>query len=278
MNNVNETFKEITKETLNKGEEYTNKRRGVTRLQIPNFTFEHDMLSGFPALGLKKLPFKTVLHELIWFLNGSGDTTYLKENKVKIWDGDEKNWFDKTGEENHVGRNYGVQWRDYNGKVDQIKYLIKSMKKDIMGSRLIVSAWNPAELDKTALPPCHTFFQIIGIPNKGFELHWHQRSVDLFLGLPFNIASYAALGLILEKATGHKFLKLVGDLKCVHLYDNQFDAANELLNKDTNFDKVELKVNKVSEDLKNLNINDFELLNYKSHKAIKVDMIAPKSI
>ena len=155
------------------------------------------------------------------------------------------------------------------------------MVEDIMSSRLKVEAWNPLELDDTALPPCHTGFQVIGVPldngEFGFELHWNQRSVDLFLGLPFNIASYGVLAKILENITGYKALAIQGDLKCVHLYDNSIVAARSLVNKFEDFDEVELEI---SSDLwgEDLDPKNFKLIGYESNEAVKVDMIAPVSI
>jgi thymidylate synthase len=153
------------------------------------------------------------------------------------------------------------------------------MKDDIMGTRMIVNAWNASEVTLTALPPCHTFFQIIGIPGKGFELHWHQRSVDLFLGLPFNIASYATLGSYLEVITGHKFLALQGDLKAVHFYDNQFAAAKEIVTRSvSDLNKCSLQIKTNTENFEDVNISDFELIGYNSHEAMNVKMLAPLKI
>jgi thymidylate synthase len=279
--NINRNYKNILEEVLANGAIYNNERRNVERLQIPSYTFRHDFEDGFPALGLKKLPFKTVVAELCWFLRGENTLEFLHKHNCHIWDADAKNWENKTGEKNSVGQNYSKQWRDYGGKVDQIDILIDGMIKDIMSSRLKVEAWNPLELDDTALPPCHTGFQIIGVPLStgefGFELHWNQRSVDLFLGLPFNIASYGILAKILENITGYKALAIQGDLKCVHLYDNSVIAAQSLIFKEDSFAAVELEIasDLWGEDLDPIN---FRLIGYESHEAVKVEMIAPKSI
>lgn len=213
-----------------------------------------------------------------------------------------------------VGQNYSVQYRKYNGHVDQIFKLIMDMKKDIMGSRLIVEAWNPSELDDTALPPCHKGYQIVGVPFSreerqeifgevvefmsddhltkkgvpkfGFMLVWDQRSVDTFLGLPFNIASYAVLSHIFEKITKHKALSIIGSLKCVHFYDNQLESARELLTRDTDIHEnctLEIlgdwgEINTVK-DLNyifdNMKISDFKLNGYTSHESMSVKMLAP---
>jgi thymidylate synthase len=279
--NINRNYKNILEDVLANGATYKNDRRNVERLQIPSYTFRHEFEDGFPAIGLKKLPFKTVVTELCWFLRGDNTLDFLHEHNCHIWDADAKNWEIKTGEKNSVGQNYSKQWRDYGGKIDQIDILIEGMIKDIMSSRLKVEAWNPLELDDTALPPCHTGFQIIGVPldngDFGFELHWNQRSVDLFLGLPFNIASYGILARILENITGYKALAIQGDLKCVHLYDNSVIAASTLIFKEDSFPEVKLEI---ASDLwgEDLDPSNFKLIGYESHEAVKVEMIAPISI
>ena len=294
MAKIDIEFSKILKTVLTQGIEYNNDRRNVKRLQIPSYTFRHEFSDGFPALTLKKLAFKSVITELIWFLKGDNNIKFLNENHCKIWNKDAYNWHVKNEEtplhedifndlgQGSVGQNYSVQWRNFGGKVDQISNLIRDMKADIMGSRLIVQAWNPLELDKTALPPCHSQFQIIGVPlgdgNFGFELHWYQRSNDVFLGNPYNIASYATLALILEKITGYKALAIQADMKCVHLYENQIEAAKEIITRDClKFEKCELEI-KDFENFENLLPGDFKLVNYDSFQAIKVEMVAPTSI
>ena len=286
---------------LENGKEYENKRRGVKRLQISDYTIKHNANEGFPALTLKKLNFKNVITELIWFLRGDNDIAYLKKNGANFWDKDAYNWhvkhnsnplsFKEFKKQGHgsTGANYSIQWRDYNLKgIDQIKTLIDGMRKDIMGSRLIVNAWNPAQLHLTALPPCHTGFQIIGEPlsngEYGFKLKWFQRSVDSFLGYPFNIASYFALGLILSKMTGYEFLGVIGSLSCVHFYDNQYKEATDFINKDWNkHPNCELKINydlagRGVDVFDELEPEHFELIGYESDEFVPVEMIAPKQI
>lgn len=197
MAKIDLEFQKICKKVLSDGREYENKNRGVKRLQIPSYTLRHSFDDGFPAITNKKLYWKGVVGELIWLIRGDNDIRYLNENNISIWNKDAYNWYVKGGGrlpfetfdaigEGSVGRNYSKQWRDYNGEVDQIYELINGMKEDIMSSRLKVSAWNPAELDKTSLPACHSELQVIGVPldngEFGFELHWNQRSVDTFLG------------------------------------------------------------------------------------------------
>ena len=298
MAEIDKEFKDIIIEVINYGTEYNNERRGVKRLQIPSHTFRHSFNHGFPALSLKKLAWKSVVGELIWFLRGDNDIKFLNQNGNKTWNKDAYNYHIKNTENpltelefnyngvGSVGQNYSAQWRNYGGKIDQIENLIKDMKADIMGSRLIVEAWNPLELDKTALPACHTQFQIIGVPLEdgkfGFELHWYQRSVDLFLGLPFNISSYALLAKILERITGYKALAIQADLKCVHLYENQIAEAKLLLDKSiTAHQNCEVEIESYIDhiyDIDLMGVKDFNLVGYTSFDAIKVEMIAPKSI
>lgn len=301
MANIDNEFAALCSKILKEGKEYENKNRGVKRLQIPSYTFRHDFKDGFPAITNKKLYWKGIVGELIWFLRGDNDVKFLNDNKITIWNKDAYNWHKKTADPvlseeefyklgyGSVGQNYSVQWRNFGGKTDQIKDLFNEMKKDIMSSRLKVNAWNPCEVDMTALPPCHSEFQIIGVPLEdgtfGFELHWNQRSVDTFLGLPFNIASYGLLAKIIENMTGFKALAIEGTLKCVHFYDNQYEAVKQLLerNPDTHPNcEVEISNDNmpVTDDidalLKARSIKDFKLIGYTSDDEIKVEMLAPK--
>lgn len=308
MSKIDHTFQDLCQLILTEGVEYENKNRGVKRLQIPSFTLRHEFKDGFPAITNKKLYWQGITGELIWFLRGDNNVEYLNKNGIKIWNEDAYNWhkkhsnnilsfedFQKLGV-GSVGKNYSVQWRNFNGNTDQIQLLIDGMKKDIMSSRLKVNAWNPSELDQTALPPCHSEFQIIGVPLKngtfGFELHWNQRSVDTFLGLPFNIASYGLLAKILEEMTGFKALAIEGTLKCVHFYDNQYEAARKLIERNPDnhancdieiADEFKLDCEGFARKLISLDvllnqtsINMFKLKNYFSDDAIKVKMLAPK--
>lgn len=312
MAKIDKTFHELCELIFATGKEYENKNRGVKRLQIPSFTFRHNLEEdGFPALTNKKLFFRGIVGELIWFLRGDTDVKFLNENGIDIWNKDAYNYykkfyhrpedgpvltfeeFNKRGE-GSVGQNYSAQWRRFNNEIDQIAELIKGMRSDIMSSRLKVNAWNPSELDLTALPPCHSEFQVIGVPldngEFGFELHWNQRSVDVFLGLPFNIASYAVLAKILEFITGYKALAIEGTLKCVHFYDNQYLAAKELLKRDVNMHPnceisinsrltgVDFNDNELDKLFQEMQVKDFKLIGYESDDAIKVDMLAPKEL
>jgi len=319
MSKIDNSFQELYATIFTHGEEYNNKNRGVKRLQIPSYTLKHSLFNdGFPATSLRRLYWRGMVGELIWFLRGDNDIAYLNENKITFWNKDAYNWYCKECKENgetamsfdefeaigkgSVGQNYSVQWRNFNGKTDQIKALIEGMKKDIMSSRLKVNAWNPSELDDTALPPCHSEVQVIGRPLNlntdgaefGFELHWNQRSVDVLLGLSLNVASYALLGSILELMTGFPCMGVEGTLKCVHFYDNQYDAAKKLLgisylkhgecflNKTKLENSEWLSIWKETGDLDKafaaMKIEDFELIDYTYEKSEKVEMLAPKSL
>ena len=306
MAHIDLEFQHLCRVILNYGKEYENKNRGVKRKQIPSYTFRHELDNGFPAITNKKLYWKGIVGELIWFLRGDNNVKYLNENGIKIWNKDAYNWHLKNAKElditpmteeafneqgiGTVGQNYSIQWRNFNGNTDQILNLINDMKKDIMSSRLKVNAWNPSEVDMTALPPCHSEFQIIGVPYAGgfgFELHWNQRSVDVFLGLPFNIASYGLLAIILQEMTGYKALAIEGTLKCVHFYDNQYDAALQLLQRSPNTHPncyLEIKTEfwpregSIDDFFQSLKISDFRLSGYSSDEGIKVEMLAPKEL
>lgn len=333
MAQIDLEFQKLCREIFDKGREYNNKNRGVKRLQIPSYTFRHDLTQGFPAITNKQLYWKGIVGELLWFLRGDNNIEFLRANGIRIWDEDAYNWHKKNGgtltfeqfsevARGSVGQNYSVQWRNFNGNTDQIEDLITGMKKDIMSSRLKVNAWNPSELNKTALPPCHSEFQVIGVPltreemiryaivklkinvdtrtateelikmgapEFGFELHWNQRSVDTFLGLPFNIASYGLLAHILELITGFPALAIEGTLKCVHFYDNQYEAAKELLSRDPNtHGNCDLEIAKVPDSIlydddidgviEYFTTRDFVLRDYTSDEKIKVAMLAPKGL
>lgn len=311
MATIDQTFHDLCSRIFAEGREYENKNRGVKRLQIPSFTLRHSFEDGFPAITNKRLYWKGIVGELLWFLRGDNDVRWLNDNGIKIWNKDAYNWYLKEMKKGNsayiadfeefekmgfglVGQNYSVQWRNFNGKTDQILDLVNMMSKDIMSSRLKVNAWNPSEIFETALPPCHSEFQVIGVPLEdgtfGFELHWNQRSVDVFLGLPFNIASYGLLAKILEFITGYKALGIEGTLKCVHFYDNQYEAAKELLSRDPNtHPNCEVEINHTDISLisnrplldlilEAWKIEDFKLIGYTYDKPIKVEMLAPKEI
>lgn len=354
MASVDVSYHALLHEILEKGYTYEDpNRKGVNRVEILSHTFKHEFKDGFPAISTKKLHYKNVVTELLWFLRGDTNIKYLVDNGCNIWNKDAYNYYKKfrisvgckyydydkwleyvkKGSKiseyifGDLGSVYGKQWRNFNG-VDQIQNLIKGLKEKPLGTEHIVNSWNASDISNMALPPCHYGFQIIirpltfwervdlmykpgaistsgdlelvleeldesNISNYGFELHFQMRSVDTFLGLPYNIASYATLALIIEKLTGYKALGIQGDLKKVHLYDNSLDAVKEQLNRDVNqYSKCEMTFHGEEGTTmfdhykdpfrKDIDLNrlfntfrpsTFRLYNYESYPAINVEML-----
>ena len=219
---------------------------------------------GFPLLTTKKLHLKSILYELLWFLKGETNIRYLKENGVTIWD----EWADAEG---NLGRVYGAQWCDWrtsDGRsINQIDNVIAQIKKNPESRRHIVTAWNPGEVDKMALPPCHALFQFF-VQDGELSCQLYQRSADLFLGVPFNIASYALLTMMVAQVCGLKpgdFVHTFGDL---HLYSNHLDQAREQLSRAPR-PLPQMKINPAIRDIHQFEFKDFELVNYNPHPAIK---------
>jgi thymidylate synthase len=219
---------------------------------------------GFPLLTTKKLHIKSIIYELLWFLRGETNVRYLNEHGVTIWD----EWADENGE---LGRVYGAQWRDWRGadgtRVDQIDSLIAQIKSNPQSRRLIVSAWNPAEIEKMALPPCHLLFQFY-VQDGELSCQLYQRSCDLFLGVPFNIASYSLLTMMMAQVVDLKpgdFVHTFGDL---HLYKNHLDQAREQLSREFR-PLPRLKVNPAIKNIHDFKFEDFELVGYQPHPSIK---------
>jgi thymidylate synthase len=220
--------------------------------------------AGFPLLTTKKLHLKSIIYELLWFLRGDTNVRYLNEHGVTIWD----EWADEKGE---LGRVYGAQWRDWRGenggRVDQIDKVISEMKRNPSSRRLIVSAWNPAEIDKMALPPCHVLFQFY-VQNGELSCQLYQRSADLFLGVPFNIASFSLLTLMVAQVVDLKpgdFVHTFGDL---HLYQNHLEQAREQLTRDCR-SLPQVKLNPAIKNIRDFKFEDFELIAYDPHPSIK---------
>ncbi len=233
---------------------------------------------GFPLLTTKKLHIKSIIYELLWFLRGDTNIKYLNEHGVTIWD----EWADDKG---NLGRVYGAQWRDWRGengvRVDQIDNVIAQIKKNPNSRRLIVSAWNPAEIEKMALPPCHVLFQFYvsssakatadssnGEPRGELSCQLYQRSCDLFLGVPFNIASYALLTIMVAQVvdlTPGDFVHTFGDL---HLYNNHLNQAREQLTRECRL-LPRMKINPAVKNIHEFKFEDFELVDYNPHPSIK---------
>lgn len=366
MATVDNVYHELAHEIIDKGYWYLDESRGVKCLQISSYNLViPNIYKEFPLITTKKMFTKGIVGELIWFLRGLDNLEYLHENNIHIWDKDAKNnkFFGKLSD-THVGRNYGVQWREWKHApekytrtidgneiefteteyVDQIANLIGNLVQKPMGRRHIVTAWNPAELDETALPPCHWAFEIIprplgehermklyediygdrslddfapkggvevqslmhqidtrlynaGIPSYAFDLKWHQRSVDTFLGLPFNIASYGLLMRIIAEFTGYLPDNLIGDLSNVHFYEPHTKAIKEQLeNEPEQFEACKLSFSSTLETMfhdyrkgnitshgefmsnifNSIEISDITFENYYSFPKIEAEMFEPK--
>ncbi len=220
--------------------------------------------AGFPLLTTKKLHLKSIIYELLWFLRGETNVRYLNEHGVTIWD----EWADEDG---NLGRVYGAQWRDWRGEngvgVDQIEKVISGIKKNPQSRRLIVNAWNAAEIDNVALPPCHVLFQFY-VQDGELSCQLYQRSADLFLGVPFNIASYSLLTMMVAQVvdlTPGDFVHTFGDL---HLYQNHLEQAREQLTRDCR-PLPRMRLNPAVKNIQEFEFEDFELIDYEPHPAIK---------
>jgi thymidylate synthase len=243
---------------------YKSDRTGTGTYSVFGAQERFDLRDSFPLLTTKKLHVRSIIHELLWFLQGDTNVRYLQENKVSIWD----EWADENGD---LGRVYGAQWRDWRkpdgGHVDQIARVVEDLQKNPDSRRHIVSAWNPGEIDQMALAPCHALFQFY-VQDGELSCQLYQRSADLFLGVPFNIASYALLTLMMAQVCGLKpgeFVHTFGDL---HLYANHLEQAREQLARDFR-PLPRVRLNPVVKELTAFRYEDFTLEGYDPHPAIK---------
>jgi thymidylate synthase len=239
-------------------------RTGTGTQSVFGYQMRFDLQQGFPLVTTKKVHLKSIIYELLWFLKGETNIGYLKEHNVKIWD----EWADANGE---LGPVYGKQWRSWEGKdgkvVDQVTDLIKQIKSNPDSRRLIISAWNVADLPEMALMPCHTLFQFY-VANGKLSCQLYQRSADVFLGVPFNIASYALLTMMIAQVCDLEpgdFVHTFGD---VHIYSNHREQVDLQLSR-TPFPLPQMKLNPSVKDIFSFNFEDFTLENYESHPAIK---------
>lgn len=239
-------------------------RTGTGTRSLFGHQMRFDLSQGFPLLTTKKVHFKSVAYELLWFLKGSSNIKFLKDNGVSIWD----EWADDLG---NLGPVYGVQWRSWQSAdgvvVDQIKNVIETLKKNPDSRRMIVSAWNVGQIDQMALPPCHAFFQFY-VANGKLSCQLYQRSADIFLGVPFNIASYALLTEMIAQVTDLQVGEFVHTLGDVHLYQNHFEQAKLQLQRIPT-KLCRLKLNKEIKNIDDFEFSDLELVNYEPQPAIK---------
>jgi thymidylate synthase len=239
-------------------------RTGTGTKSVFGYQMRFDLADGFPMITTKKLHLKSIIHELLWFLQGDTNVKYLQDNGVKIWD----EWADEKGD---LGPVYGHQWRSWaapdGNSIDQISNLLQRIKTDPDSRRLIVSAWNVADVGKMALPPCHCLFQFYVADGK-LSCQLYQRSADIFLGVPFNIASYALLTMMIAQVSGLKVGDFVHTFGDAHLYLNHIDQAREQLSRSP-YKLPEMHLNPHVTNLFDFKFEDFELVGYVAHPHIK---------
>lgn len=242
-------------------------RTGTGTLSIFGYQMRFDLQRGFPLLTTKKMHLKSIIYELLWFLRGESNIDYLQKNNVTIWD----EWANKNGD---LGPVYGVQWRSWHGSdgqiIDQIAEVVEKIKKEPDSRRLIVSAWNVGEISKMALPPCHMMFQYY-VANGKLSCQMYQRSADIFLGVPFNIASYSLLTHMVAQVTRLQVGEFVHTLGDAHLYTNHIQQAKLQLSRSP-YELPTLEINPDKDSLFDFDYKDFKILNYQSHPAIKADI------
>ena len=266
-------YLDLVKEVLENGNQKGD-RTGTGTKSIFGHQLRFDLSKGFPMITTKKLHLKSIIHELLWFINGDTNISYLNENGVKIWN----EWANKDGD---LGPVYGYQWRNWNGdEIDQIKELISTLKNNPNSRRMLVSAWNPSVLPdtsksfeenvasgKAALPPCHAFFQFY-VNNGKLSCQLYQRSADVFLGVPFNIASYALFTMMIAQVCGYQagdFIHTFGD---AHIYNNHIDQVKLQLSRDTR-PLPKMEINPEIKSIFDFKFEDFKLVDYDPHPHIK---------
>lgn len=256
-------YLDLLRHILDTGVEKTD-RTGTGTISCFGYQMRFNLADGFPLVTTKKLHLKSIIHELLWFLKGETNIAYLTENGVSIWN----EWANEQGE---LGPVYGKQWRSWEGaggvEVDQIKDVVEQIKKNPDSRRLIVSAWNVADLPKMALMPCHTLFQFYVADGK-LSCQLYQRSADVFLGVPFNIASYALLTLMMAQVCGLEPGDFVHSFGDVHIYSNHMEQVKLQLSREP-FPLPQMKLNPEVKSIFDFRFEDFTLENYQSHPAIK---------
>jgi len=296
-------YHDLLKHILENGSDKSD-RTGVGTRSVFGYQMRFNLAEGFPLLTTKKVHTKSIIHELLWFIKGDTNLQYLAQNGVNIWnDWPYQNWLNQTGkaselpkysvewkeemkvfvdkvktdnsfakEWGELGPVYGKQWRDFNG-FDQLSWLIDEIKRNPNSRRLIISAWNASEIEemaKAGLPPCHTLYQFYVIDNK-LSCQLYQRSADVFLGVPFNIASYALLTMMIAQVCELELGDFVHTFGDAHLYSNHFDQTEELLGRAIR-PLPQMKINSEIKNLYDFSFNDFELVNYNPHPPIKASV------
>ena len=259
-------YLQLVQHIIDHGTEKTD-RTGTGTKSCFGYQMRFNLAEGFPLVTTKKLHLKSIIHELLWFLKGDTNIQYLKDHGVRIWD----EWADENGD---LGPVYGYQWRSWpardGGTIDQISNVVNQIKSNPNSRRLMVSAWNVADVDNMALPPCHSLFQFYVADGK-LSCQLYQRSADTFLGVPFNIASYALLTMMIAQVCDLQvgdFIHTMGD---AHLYNNHIEQTELLLTREIR-PLPTMKINPEVKDIFNFTIDDFELINYDPHPHIKADV------
>lgn len=293
MNKADKQYIDLLQLLLSNKATVKDDRTGTGTRAIFGHQMRFNLKNGFPLLTTKKVNFKAILYELLWFLSGDTNVKYLIDNNVNIWTANAKDYYTKSkgilklSDEEYksilnedslagdCGKIYGFQWRDFNGEVDQIKNLINGLKENPDSRRHIVTAWNPSDLSDCALPPCHILFQCFSEKmengKRRLSLQYYMRSNDIFLGCPFNIASYALLTHIIAKITDHEVGDLVATLGDAHIYMNHIDQAKQQIHIAKNGDLYKLPKLKIKgklNSLDDLRVDKIELIGYKSHPSI----------
>ena len=257
-------YLDVLKDIMENGQD-ANNRTGIYARKVFGRQMRFNLSEGFPLVTTKKTYLRAIIHELIWLLSGNTHIKYLHDNNVTIWD----EWADENGD---LGPVYGHQWRNFNSQgIDQIKDVIERIKKNPQDRRLIVTAWNPAQIEEMALPPCHCFFQFDVTPDGKLNCMLYQRSCDMFLGVPFNIASYSLLTMMIAQVCGLKPGEFVHTLGNAHIYSNHFDQVNLQLSREP-YPLPKMKINPEVKNIDNFKYEDFELVDYQCHPTIKGDV------
>lgn len=259
-------YHDLMQHVLDTGAKKTD-RTGTGTISVFGYQMRFNLQEGFPLLTTKKLHTKSIIHELLWFLKGDTNIKYLKDNGVKIWD----EWADENG---NLGPIYGYQWRNWptpnGGHIDQITQMIETIKKNPDSRRIIVSAWNVSDINNMKLPPCHAFFQFYVADGK-LSCQLYQRSADIFLGVPFNIASYALLTMMVAQVCGLKPGEFIHTLGDAHLYSNHIEQAKLQLTRDVR-PLPNMKINPEVKSIFDFKFEDFTLENYNPHPHIKAEV------
>lgn len=259
-------YLDLLRTIMEKGTDKSDRTGTGTRSYF-GYQMRFDLAEGFPLVTTKKLHLRSIIHELLWMLQGDTNIGYLHDNKVTIWD----EWADENGD---LGPVYGKQWRDWvspDGRhIDQMKDVLQQIKTNPDSRRLIVTAWNPADVDKMALPPCHTFFQFY-VSEGRLSCQLYQRSADTFLGVPFNIASYALLTSMMAQVCGLKLGVFVHSMGDAHIYHNHFEQVKLQLSREP-YALPRLRLNPEVKDLFSFRYEDIEIQNYQCHPTIKGDV------